>query len=528
MGNAGCFRRFGTMLDCSRNAVPNVESLKKWISLTADMGCNCLQLYTEDTYEVEGHPYFGYMRGRYSKAELKEIDAYALSKGMELIPCVQTLAHLSSINRWDAFEDHMDTEDILLIGDEAVYEFIDSMFATFAECFTSRVAHIGMDEAHMIGRGKYYDLHGDSDRVQILLEHLQRVSEIGKKYGFTLLIWSDMFFRLASGGNYYNPGANLDTRIREEIPDNVELVYWDYCIREESHFAAMLDAHNRMADNTWFAGGLQRWAGFAPYNGYSIAAAKPAVEGCRNNGVRDVIMTMWGDNGGECSSFAVLPSLFYAARVAAGETDDGVIAAQFEEKFGIPFEKFMYLDLPGTPNAHFKDVVHPEKYLLYNDCFTGMADCNLTGAEGTEYAACAEALSEMAEDPEWGYLFATQKALCSVLAVKANLGQRTRQAYLAKDRAAVASLTGEYGQLEERLEVFYEAFRTQWYKENKAFGFEVQDIRLGGLIRRVEDCRRRLEAWSRGELARIEELEEQQLKYTARRDWNHLVSASRL
>lgn len=51
------------MLDCSRNAVPSVDSLKKWIDITTDLGYNTLLLYTEDTYEVDGNPYFGYRRG---------------------------------------------------------------------------------------------------------------------------------------------------------------------------------------------------------------------------------------------------------------------------------------------------------------------------------------------------------------------------------------------------------------------------------------------------------------------------------
>lgn len=41
------------MLDCSRNAVPNLSSLKKWIDLTAAFGYNMLMLYTEDTYEIK-------------------------------------------------------------------------------------------------------------------------------------------------------------------------------------------------------------------------------------------------------------------------------------------------------------------------------------------------------------------------------------------------------------------------------------------------------------------------------------------
>ena len=97
------FRRFGTMVDCSRNAVMNVPAVKKWIDVTAAMGYNTLMLYTEDTYEVDGQPYFGYMRGRYSKAELRELDDYAAEKGMELIPCIQTLAHLNAIFRWPQY-----------------------------------------------------------------------------------------------------------------------------------------------------------------------------------------------------------------------------------------------------------------------------------------------------------------------------------------------------------------------------------------------------------------------------------------
>lgn len=65
------------MIDNSRNAVMNMTTAKKMIDCLAKMGFNSLMLYTEDTYEVDGHPYFGYLRGRYSKEELKELDAYA-------------------------------------------------------------------------------------------------------------------------------------------------------------------------------------------------------------------------------------------------------------------------------------------------------------------------------------------------------------------------------------------------------------------------------------------------------------------
>lgn len=66
------FDKRGIMVDCSRNAVPTAKTLKKFINLMKQMDYNMLMLYTEDTYEVKGQPYFGYMRGKYTLKELKE------------------------------------------------------------------------------------------------------------------------------------------------------------------------------------------------------------------------------------------------------------------------------------------------------------------------------------------------------------------------------------------------------------------------------------------------------------------------
>ena len=73
---------FGAMLDCSRNAVMKPEEVKNFAGILKSFGYNALMLYTEDTYEVNGEPYFGYMRGRYSHEELREIDAFCLRFGI--------------------------------------------------------------------------------------------------------------------------------------------------------------------------------------------------------------------------------------------------------------------------------------------------------------------------------------------------------------------------------------------------------------------------------------------------------------
>lgn len=513
MSNAIPFRRFGTMIDCSRNAVMSLPVLKKWVDILADLGYSTLLLYTEDTYEVDNQPYFGHLRGRYSQEELKEIDVYAAQKGVEVIPCIQTLAHLNAIFKWGCYRDVCDCNDILLAEYDKTYALIEDMFASLSKCFTSKQVNIGMDEAHMLGRGKYLDVFGQKDRSQILVDHLAKVAKIAEKYGLELTMWGDMFFRMISGGNYY-ADVKVSDEVKKKIPDNVNLVYWDYYSTDYDRYNNQIRLHNSVKDNCWFAGGLWSWTGFAPKNDYSIRATKVAMQACVDNGVKDVFLTMWGDDGGECSKFALLPSLYYAAEIAKGNDDEAAIKAGFEAKYGMAFDDFMMLDLLGTPCDIKNGIYNPEKYLLYNDCFMGKMDATVREDDAASYAACANTLRALENHAQFGYLFSSMRALCDVLALKTDLGLRTRKAYLDGDKAALAALVGEYAEVEKRVDVFYEVYRTQWMLENKPHGFDVQDIRLGGLARRVRSCKECLKAYLDGQLERIEELEEPVLHHS--------------
>ena len=63
------YETLGVMLDMSRNAVMSVEALKKYFVYLHKMGYNCVMLYTEDTYEVEG-----------ALSAIAEIDGRAVSE----------------------------------------------------------------------------------------------------------------------------------------------------------------------------------------------------------------------------------------------------------------------------------------------------------------------------------------------------------------------------------------------------------------------------------------------------------------
>ena len=503
-------QRLGVMLDCSRNGVLTVPSVKRYIDILNRLGYNCLMLYTEDTYEIPEQPYFGYLRGRYTQKELKELDSYAREKGIELIPCIQTLAHLNAIVRWSPYKAFKDTEDIQLAGDDRTYALIEDMFRSLSACFTTRVVHIGMDEAQMVGLGKYLELHGFENRFEILTKHLDRVCQIGEKYGFRCIMWSDMFFRLCNNGVYTCDNPNIPgPEVTKTVPKSVGLVYWNYYSDNKERYRGMIKAHSCFDNELWFAGGFWCWTGFAPMNYLSLRRTALAMDVLEENKIENAFFTVWGDDGQECSTFAVLPALYYTAQRAKGITDMAAIKSGFQQEFGIAFDDFMLLDLPDTAPVVEGKNGNPEKYMFYNDPFCGIFDCTVPEGFVPGYDACAEKLEKLAHHPAFGYLFHASAKLCRFLQTKFTLGIRTRKAYQAGDREAMAALIADYDRLLVLLEDFYQAHKARWFTDNKAFGFEVQDVRIGGLKQRLSYCRTQLSDYLAGKLSVLEELEEE-------------------
>ncbi len=528
------YDNFGVLLDCSRNGVMKPETVKKFIDYLSAMGYNTLELYTEDTFKIPEEKYFGYLRGGYTGEEIKEIDLYAKSKGVELIPCIQGLAHFDTLVKLPMYSDIVDIDNILLVDEPKTYELIDKIFKFLSGNFTSRTANIGMDEAHYLGLGKFLDKHGFQKRFDILLRHLNKVNAIALKYGFKIKMWSDMFFRLLNNGEYYGDNLNLSQEIIDKIPENVELVYWDYYHVEQEFYDKMLCAHKKTNKKVWFAGGVWSWCGFAPMNRRSLLRCMPAMKSVIKNGVKNVIITVWGDNGKECSAFALLPTLYAVRQFASGNYDMDNIKVGFKQLFGYDYDEFMYLD---NVNCSKNDLEHaslenPCKSLLYNDCFLGSLDKDLIDEGEMPFAEWAEKIKSVSgKMGDFAYLFNTLSSLANLLAIKYDLGIRTRKAYKNGDKAQLKEIVKRYTETENHLEIFYKNFKDLWFKENKPHGWEVQDIRLGGLARRIAFCKERLIEYLEGKIKNIPELEEEIYNYKDnlfRDKWENIVTTNRI
>ena len=496
------------MADCSRNAVLNLSSAKQMIEVLALMGYSTFELYMEDTYEIENQPYFGYFRGRYTVAELQEIEDYAADFDMTFVPCIQTLAHLSAFVKWGVKEvqELRDVEDILLIGEEKVYDLIEGMFQTMAHLRTRKI-NIGMDEAHLVGLGRYLIQHGFQNRSLLMCQHLERVLDIADKYGFHCQMWSDMFFKLMSADGQYDRDVEIPEETRVYL-DRLKDYYQD----SEEKYNRNFQNHHKISQNIAFAGGAWKWIGFTPHNHFSRLVAIEANKACRKNQVKEVIVTGWGDNGGETSQFSILPALQIWADLAN-----------------------LLPDLPDNLSG-----INPNRYVLYQDILCPLLERHIRPEEDKQhFEVSAQQLKEVSKRAgEYGYIFETQAQLNALLALKISITSGIQKAYRNGDKEHLSALAEkDLPQLYQMVEDFSDQFSRQWQQENKIFGLDTIDIRFGGLLKRIKRAQERLEQYISGQIERVEELEQEILPFndfykdqgltaTTANQWHLIATAS--
>ena len=525
------FEKLGFLLSPNEGMLYNVKTVKRLIDYLAELGYNTMYMDFTAGYAIEGQPLFCYLKAKYTKEEFKEIDNYALSKGITIIPTIQTLAHLFYLYRWPKNHELFDIDDILMVGNPKVYELIEGMIRTMSENFSSKIIHLGMDEAFKLGRGKYYDKYGPVDRVKIMKSHLDRVLDICRKYGVKAEVWADMFITLAYGNYtgtddmFNDKNANADvsvdrvTSVRNSIPKDVKLHYWDYYSLDKEHYCQELDKMKSITDNIAFDGGIWNYINFVTDNTYSIKATEVAFEACYERGIKEVTVTTWAADAGETSIWTIMPSVVAAAEFAHGNHDMAKIKARFKKLMGIEFDAF--IDMERINKLKARDENNPEsynlsacKYLLYNDPFIGIYDSTVDVSERHVFTETVELMSKWTGNRKWGYIFKPIKKLAEILEYKFDLGLRTRELYKAGDKDGLRTLANEtYTKIIKLLKEFYPIFRKQWYAEYMHHHFEVQDYRFGGIVKRFENCRKMLIDYCDGKYDRLDELEEKIVDY---------------
>lgn len=504
---------FGLMLDCSRNAVTDIPSLKRLMTELALLGYTYLKLYTEDMLETEGEPYYGYMRGRFSRGEIMELVAHAAQYGVEIVPCIQTLGHLSTLYKWNSYRKISDVPGTLLIGEDETYAFLERVIESVSKTFTSKRINIGLDEAVMAGLGEYLKRNGVTDRKKLFISHIDRICEICARFGMQPEMWGDLFFSLEFG-TYYSD-EKREFKYDYALPENLKIFYWDYYYEDEAHYENMIDQHRQLARRIAVASGLYKFQGITPDYYATERILTPAITASKNQNIRDILITAWGDDGGECSIYAMAGALVRAALLNDLQKAEGDIAdARTKMLFGYTYAELKSLSSIDRYLIDKEKVVNPSKYLLYNDVLHGNFDAHVPVGMQAHFLSCAETYEKLAaRDSRYSLIFVSFHRLALLLAKKCDFGTRLKSAYATGARTLLYSLLKDLDNIGVLVQDYRAAYRDEWYTFNKPFGFEIIDIRLGGLCGRIETAKYRLSQYLGGQIQSLPELEQERLFY---------------
>lgn len=499
----------GPMFDVSRNSVLNLSTVKKLLNKTALMGLNMFMLYTEDTYEVKEYPYFGHMRGRYTADEIKEIDAYAINLGIELIPCIQCLSHLGAGLQWNFTAGIKDVYDTLLIGEEKTYEFIKTILRNVSEMFTSRRVHVGLDEAFFVGCGEYVEKNGKyTDKVRLISYHVNRVFDICQDLGLEPMMWSDM---LLGGGDIENAGTDgADSETIKGIPDGMQQVSWAYTLKTVERYRDFLDKQKDFP-NLAFCGAVFTYLSYFPsYRDTKINLT--GMQAAMEAGIRDMIISVW-NNEAACPLVTALYGMQLYAEYDYTGTLPGKNADEFFEFVcKVSAQDICDLELADDP-AEVGEASNASRFMMFNDPLVGILDKHIEGVDTRKYY---HNLYEKRTDRKpysefFAPVFELSDAIVYALELKADFGIRLKAAYDAKDSQSLKTLYNESFELEKRLTDLKSTHRRVWMIYNKASGFELYDMYYGAVISRCETLRYHLDCWFDDNEYIIEELAEDRL-----------------
>ncbi len=516
------FKTVSVMIDASRGAVPTVSGIEKLVDYLAVMGYNMAMLYTEDVVEIKERPYFGYMRGRYTKEELKAIDDYAFEYGIEMIPCLECYGHMEKYLMWGEADAIKDTGSVLLARSEKTFEFLDQYIGAVAECFRSKRIHIGMDEAWDMGRGRFLTKHGYVPPFEIFNEYMDRLIAITNKYGLVPMMWSDMYFRVCTNNNgYYGEHINIPPEVSSKIPKEVELIFWHYGEMPKCD-DYMMKKHKALDRNILYCGGLWSWIGHFPEHNYAMESSRFSLEACRNNDIHEAMISIWTNDNAECDLFANLFGLsFFAELCYDKDASDEKLSSRFKATTGGDWDAFYSMSFYHNSfygeNDDYSDNKWPQRFLgkplFWQDIMEGLYDTHLfEKSMSGHYAACAAFQKEHINGGKWDTLYEFAYKVFDYMATKTLIAENLVPAYNNGDKDTLKEIADLLlPALKEKTVAVHEAHKALWFEKLKALGWSNLDIRYGGMASRCDTAKFIIDRYLNGEDDKIEELEEERL-----------------
>jgi hypothetical protein len=335
------------MLDVSRGKVPDEPTLRRLVDLCARLKLNVLMLYVEHTFRFRRHPHIGEGASPLDAETLRALDGYAADRGVELIPCLQSLGHMEHVLAWPEYS-HLAETDLgwtISPAEPGTYALLSDLYAEFLPNFRSPLFNANCDEPWDLEHGRSARRAAELGPGGVYLEHVERIQEIARRHGKRTMIWGDVVH------------AHPD-RIAEISRDLVLLDWW----YEAGHIDFdRVAAFARAGLDFWVCPGTSSWNCLFPRVGNSLQNIASWADAGRRHGAQGLLVTDWGDFGHyNLQGNSWLAYAWSAQQAWSGDTD--------VRRFDRAFSRQLFGDATGEVARLYRALgsVHDPGFAVFN------------------------------------------------------------------------------------------------------------------------------------------------------------------
>ncbi|XP_068161990.1 hexosaminidase D [Antennarius striatus] len=211
-----------------KGAPPRMEYLYKLMELFSQLGVDGLLVEYEDMFPYEGELKLlqATTQPPYSREEILSMQKFAKSKGIEVIPLVQTFGHMEFVLKhrpmWSLREVPYCVGTLNPHKEEGVRLVMEMLRQVVKLHPGLNMLHIGADEVYILGEGEESKLWLASPGrtvEQLFLSHVTKVAKAIKEAWphMTIIMWDDMM-----------RGMNHDVLKGSGLVGLVQPMLWDY------------------------------------------------------------------------------------------------------------------------------------------------------------------------------------------------------------------------------------------------------------------------------------------------------------
>jgi hypothetical protein len=346
----------GIMLDVSRGKVPTLATLEALVDLCSRLRLNVLMLYVEHTFAFRRHPEIGHDASPLDAATLLALDAYAADRGVELVPCLQSLGHMERVLEIDRYAHLAESERRWSVSpsEPETYALLGDLYDEFLPLFASSRFNANCDEPFDLGRGRSRTLRPGKGPARLFVDHVAKLRRLARSHGKRLMIWADF--------------ALKHPEMIDALPRDVVLLDWWY---EAEFDASRIERLRGEGFEVWVCPGTSSWNCLFPRVENSLENITRWAHAGRRHDATGMLNTDWGDFGHYNALGVSLHAYAWGAQQAwSGDTDAaGFDRAFAREVFGeqTPRLARLYRRLGAIHDAGFRTANGSPLQYLYFD-----------------------------------------------------------------------------------------------------------------------------------------------------------------